>query len=70
MRVTLPLCEAYKPDALVLIWNLYLNGLGFAIAEANEGNRSDRVHSYRLSDNGARSRWPSLRRERDNFLPQ
>lgn len=33
-------------------WNLYLNGLGFAIAEANEGNRSDRVHSYRLSTNG------------------
>ena len=30
-------------------WNLYLNGLGFAIAEANEGNRSDRVHSYRHS---------------------
>lgn len=34
------------------LWNLYLNGLGFAIAEANEGNRSDRVHSYRLSANG------------------
>lgn len=30
-------------------WNLYLNGLGFAIAEANEANRSDRVHSYRLN---------------------
>lgn len=30
-------------------WNLYLNGLGFALAEANEANRSDRVHSYRLS---------------------
>jgi len=29
-------------------WNLYLNGLGIAIAEANEGNRSARVHSYRL----------------------
>ncbi|WP_321832632.1 RNA-directed DNA polymerase [Thalassovita sp.] len=29
-------------------WNLYLNGLGLAIAEANEPNRSDRVHSYRL----------------------
>lgn len=29
-------------------WNLYLNGLGLAIAEANEGNRSARVHSYRL----------------------
>ena len=33
-------------------WNLYLNGLGFAIAEANESNRSDRVHSYRLRTNG------------------
>jgi hypothetical protein len=30
-------------------WNLYLNGLGLAIAEANEPNRSSRVHSYRLS---------------------
>ncbi len=29
-------------------WNLYLNGLGLAIAEANEANRSARVHSYRL----------------------
>lgn len=29
-------------------WNLYLNGLGLAIAQANEGNRSPRVHSYRL----------------------
>ena len=29
-------------------WNLYLNGLGLAIAEANETNRSARVHSYRL----------------------
>lgn len=33
-------------------WNLYLNGLGFAIAEANEGYRSDRAHSYRLSTDG------------------
>jgi hypothetical protein len=31
-------------------WNLYLNGLGFALAEANEENRNDRVHSYRLSN--------------------
>jgi hypothetical protein len=30
-------------------WNLYLNGLGLAIAEANEQDRSFRVHSYRLS---------------------
>lgn len=29
-------------------WNLYLNGLGLAVAEANEPNRSERVHSYRL----------------------
>lgn len=29
-------------------WNLYLNGLGLAIAEVNERNRSSRVHSYRL----------------------
>lgn len=33
-------------------WNLYLNGLGFAIAEANERNRSDRAHSYRLNNDG------------------
>jgi len=29
-------------------WNLFLNGLGVGIAEANEGRRSPRVHSYRL----------------------
>lgn len=29
-------------------WNLYLNGLGVAIAEVYEPKRSDRVHSYRL----------------------
>ncbi|MBN9047736.1 MAG: RNA-directed DNA polymerase [Rhizobiales bacterium] len=33
-------------------WNLYLNGLGLAIAEANEGHRSARVHSYRLAPQG------------------
>ena len=33
-------------------WNLYLNGLGLAIAEANESQRSDRVHSYRLASEG------------------
>lgn len=33
-------------------WNLYLNGLGLAIAEANEGHRSARAHSYRLAANG------------------
>jgi len=30
-------------------WNLYLNGLGLAIAEENEKIRSDRAHSYRLT---------------------
>jgi hypothetical protein len=30
------------------LWNLYLNGLAIAIAEANEKNRSARAHSYRL----------------------
>ena len=29
-------------------WNLYLNGLGLAIGEANGTNRSSRVHSYRI----------------------
>lgn len=33
-------------------WNLYLNGLGLAIAEANEGKRSARAHSYRLAAQG------------------
>lgn len=33
-------------------WNLYLNGLGLAIAEANEGQRSARAHSYRLAPQG------------------
>ena len=31
-------------------WNLYLNGLGLVIAEANEAHRSARVHSYRLAN--------------------
>ena len=30
-------------------WNLYLNGRGIAIAEANEPQRSVRAHSYRLA---------------------
>ena len=35
-------------------WNMYLNGIGLAVAEANEGNRSARAHSYRLgTDNPA-----------------
>jgi hypothetical protein len=33
-------------------WNLYLNGLGLAIAEANEPLRSARAHSYRLAAQG------------------
>lgn len=33
-------------------WNLYLNGLGLAIAEKNEGQRSARAHSYRLTSQG------------------
>ena len=33
-------------------WNLYLNGLGLAVAEANEGQRSARAHSYRLAPQG------------------
>jgi Reverse transcriptase (RNA-dependent DNA polymerase) len=33
-------------------WNLYLNGLGLAIAEANEPQRSTRAHSYRLTSQG------------------
>ncbi|WP_060609282.1 RNA-directed DNA polymerase [Aureimonas altamirensis] len=33
-------------------WNLYLNGLGLAIAEANESQRSCRAHSYRLASEG------------------
>lgn len=31
-------------------WNLYINGLGIAIAEANEDRRSQRAHSYRLGN--------------------
>ncbi len=30
-------------------WNIYLNGLAIAIAEANEPNRNSRAHSYRYS---------------------
>lgn len=35
-------------------WNIYMNGLGVAIAEANEPNRSDRAHSYRYAYSGDR----------------
>ena len=33
-------------------WNLYLNGLGVAIAEKNEPNRKDQAHSYRYITDG------------------
>lgn len=33
-------------------WSVYLNGIGVAIAEALEPNRSDRAHSYRFSATG------------------
>lgn len=33
-------------------WNIYLNGLGVAIAEKNEPNRKDQAHSYRYVANG------------------
>lgn len=35
-----------------LFWNIYFNGLGIAIAEAHEPQRSDRVHSYRFTPEG------------------
>lgn len=33
-------------------WNIYINGLGIAVAEAHESKRSDRAHSYRFTPNG------------------
>ena len=33
-------------------WNLYFNGLGMAIAERLEPNRSERAHSYRSRPTG------------------
>lgn len=35
-------------------WNVYLNGLAVAIAEAHEPRRSARAHSYRFVSEGAR----------------
>ncbi len=35
-----------------LFWNIYFNGLGIAIAEKHECDRSDRAHSYRYIDDG------------------
>jgi hypothetical protein len=47
-------------------WNLYLNGLAIAISEKVEGRRSQRVYSYRASNDSDRmfdpSRsWPAYR---------
>lgn len=47
-------------------WNLYLNGLGVAIAEAHEPLRSDRAHSYRYAQQGDKlfdraSSWRAFR---------
>jgi Reverse transcriptase (RNA-dependent DNA polymerase) len=35
-------------------WNIYMNGIGVAIAEAHEPTRSDRAHSYRYTSSGDR----------------
>lgn len=35
-------------------WNIYMNGLAVAIAEAHEPSRSDRAHSYRFVSSGDR----------------
>jgi len=35
-------------------WNIYLNGLGAAIAEAHEPNRHERAHSYRYAPEGSK----------------
>lgn len=35
-------------------WNIYINGLGIAVAEAHEPLRSDRAHSYRFVSHGDR----------------
>lgn len=47
-------------------WNIYLNGLGVAIAEAHEPTRHSRAHSYRYSTTGTKlfnteSSWRSFR---------
>ncbi|MGJ4803655.1 RNA-directed DNA polymerase [Luteimonas sp. SDU82] len=47
-------------------WNIYLNGLGVAIAESNEPHRHQRVHSYRYVREGPRffnveSSWRAFR---------
>lgn len=47
-------------------WNIYLNGLGIAVAEAHEANRSDRAHSYRFVPKGDKlfdkaSSWRAFR---------
>lgn len=40
-------------------WNVYLNGLGVAIAEAHEPQRHQRVHSYRFASQGDKLFDPS-----------
>jgi hypothetical protein len=47
-------------------WNIYLNGLGIAIAEAHEPSRQRRAHSYRYVSEGAKlfdkdSSWRAFR---------
>lgn len=47
-------------------WNVYLNGLGIAIAEAHEPLRQSRVHSYRFVSEGLKlfdrdSSWRAFR---------
>jgi hypothetical protein len=47
-------------------WNVYLNGLGVAIAEAHEPTRHARAHSYRYTPSGAKlfeksSSWRNFR---------
>ncbi|WP_316182669.1 RNA-directed DNA polymerase [Bradyrhizobium sp. SZCCHNRI1009] len=47
-------------------WNIYFNGLGIAIAEAVEPNRSSRAHSYRYIASGSslfdrEASWRSFR---------
>lgn len=47
-------------------WNIYLNGLGVAIAEAHEPQRHERAHSYRFAPEGSKlfrkeSTWRTFR---------
>lgn len=51
-------------------WNIYLNGLGIAIAERHEPKRSDNAHSYRYiaQDDGLFDRGRSWRAYREATL--